>query len=182
MPGSSRTALYSAGDYTPATIQGKRRGKSDGPRFASRSCRAQSFRIWRARRRLGRSRERRVRSARLCQSRTESPQRRVARDTRTAIDPGTGRSGVRLSARGQAGARCGREIGRTCVRGQSSTAGAGRQGAKAQPFAQQHRDGYRRKRSRDEAAGQRQRGDAIGRYNAVRCHAAERDAAWRHAA
>ncbi len=66
----------------------KSKGKYDGPRFASRSGRAQSLRIWRARRCVRRFRQCGLRSARLCQSRTEPPQRRVARGARIAVDPG----------------------------------------------------------------------------------------------
>ena len=100
--------------YNPHAIYAPRtcKGKSDGPRFASRSCRAQSLRTWRARRRVGRFRQCGLRSARLCQSRTEPPQRRAAGNARIAVDAGAGAGGVRLSVRGQAGARGGREIRR----------------------------------------------------------------------
>ena len=72
MSGSCRTAVYSQANIRAATIL----GKSDGPRFANRACRAQSLRTWRARRRVGRSGQCGLRSARFCQGRTEPPQRR----------------------------------------------------------------------------------------------------------
>jgi hypothetical protein len=98
-------------------------GKPDGPRFASRPGRAQSLRLWRAWRGVGRSGQCGVRSARLCQSRTEPPQRGAARSAGIAVDAGIGRSGVRLSSRGQAGARGGGEIGRAGIGVRTGTTG-----------------------------------------------------------
>ena len=90
-------------------IPGIVRGKSDGPRFASRVSCPQSLRIRRARRRIGRFRQRRFRSARLCQSRAWPPQRRAARSARIAVDGGARQGGVRLSVRDPAGPRRRRE-------------------------------------------------------------------------
>src|SRR6266404_1626700 len=160
--------------YTPKKIQGKHKGKSDGPRFASRSGRAQSLRIWRARQRGGRFRQRGLRSARLCQSRTQPPQWGTARGARTVIDPGIGERGVCISAGGPASARRRGEIRRACVRGRAAI--AGRQGAETQSFAQQHRHGDVGKRRSDEAYRKRQRHCSDG---ARRTDAAERSAAQR---
>ena len=143
-------------------------GKSDGPRFASRPRRAQSLRIWRARRRVGRSRQCGVRSARLCQSRTEPSQRRAAGSARIAVDPGAWpRRCSPIRSRSSRRARPRRNRPRRRPRPRRRAGGC--QGAAAKPVAQQRRDGHVGKEPADEGAGKRQcqRDDGCDRSDAA---------------
>ena len=154
------------GYYTPGKIQ----GKSDGPRFASSPCCAQSLRTGRARRGVRRFSQCGLRSARLRQGRTRPSQWRAARSAGIAVDAGARQGRVRLSVRDSAGPRRRRQVGG--ARDRRSIA-AGCEGAAAEPFAQQHRHGYGAQRTvkgtAGEAAGKSRCGDGARRGDAAQC-------------
>ena len=157
-----------SGNYTP----GKFQGKSDGPRFASSPCCAQSLRTGRARRGVRRFSQCGLRSARLRQGRTRPSQRRAARSAGTAVDAGARQGRVRLSVRDSAGPRRSRQVSRAGARHRRSTAG-GCESAAAEPFAQQHRHGHGAQRAvkgtAGEAAGKSRCGHGARRGDAGQC-------------